>query len=51
MLNVPPVVAEYLEAERSKDARRLSLCFAENGLVRDEDKERRGRAGKTVFTS
>lgn len=43
-LNVPHVVAEYLEAERSKDARRLSLCFAENGLVRDEGKERRGRA-------
>ena len=44
MMNVPPVVAEYLEAERAKDARRLSLCFAENGLVRDEGKERRGRA-------
>ena len=43
-MNVPPVVAEYLEAERAKDARRLALCFAENGLVRDEDKERRGRA-------
>lgn len=44
MLNVPLVVAQYLEAERSKDARRLSLCFAENCLVRDEGKERRGRA-------
>jgi hypothetical protein len=46
MMNVPPVVAEYLEAERAKDARRLSLCFAENGLVRDEGKERRGRAAR-----
>ena len=44
MLNVPPVVAEYLEAERAKDVSRLALCFAENGLVRDKGKERRGRA-------
>ena len=42
-LNVPDVVAEYLEAERMKDARRLSLCFAENGIVHDEGKERCGR--------
>jgi len=42
-LNVPAVVAEYLSAERAKDASRLSLCFAENGFVRDEGKERRGR--------
>jgi ketosteroid isomerase-like protein len=43
-LNVPPIVTEYLEAERAKDARRLSLCFAENGVVHDEGKDRRGRA-------
>ena len=42
-LNVPPIVAEYLAAERAKDARRLSLCFAENGVVHDEGKDRRGR--------
>jgi len=42
-LNVPPIVAEYLEAERAKDAHRLSLCFAENGVVHDEGKDRRGR--------
>jgi hypothetical protein len=27
MLNVPPVLAEYLEAERAKDARRLTGDF------------------------
>ena len=42
-LNVPPVVAEYLSAERAKDASRLSLCFAENGVVRDEGRGRCGR--------
>jgi hypothetical protein len=42
-LNVAPIVAEYLEAERAKDARRLSLCFAGNGAVHDEGKDRRGR--------
>lgn len=42
-LNVPPIVAEYLEAERAKDARRLWLCFDGNGVVHDESKDRRGR--------
>jgi hypothetical protein len=42
-LNVPPIVAEYLEAERARDGRRLSLCFAGNGVVHDEGKDRRGR--------
>ena len=41
-LNVPPIVAEYLEAERAKDALRLSLCFGENGVVHDEGKDRLG---------
>jgi hypothetical protein len=43
LLNVPPVVAEYLSAERVKDASRLSLCFAENGVVHDEGRDRCGR--------
>jgi hypothetical protein len=42
-LNVPAIVAEYFEAERAKDARRLSLCFAQNGIVHDEGTDRRGR--------
>lgn len=42
-LNVPPIVAEYLEAERARQAHRLSLCFAGNGVVHDEGKDRRGR--------
>jgi hypothetical protein len=42
-LDLPPVVAEYLSAERAKDANRLSLCFAENGVVQDEGRDRRGR--------
>ena len=42
-LNVPAIGAEYLEAERAKDAHRLSLCFAGKGVVHDEGKDRRGR--------
>ena len=45
MLNLPPVVVEYLSAERARDADRLSLCFAENGVVHDEGRDRRGRDG------
>jgi hypothetical protein len=43
VLNLPPVVVEYLDAERAKDADRLSLCFAEDGVVHDEGRDRRGR--------
>lgn len=42
-LSVPPIVAEYLGAERARDALRLSLCFAGNGVVHDEGRDRRGR--------
>ena len=45
MLDLPPVVVEFLSAERAKDAARLSLCFAENGVVYDEGRDRRGRDG------
>jgi hypothetical protein len=45
MLNLPPVVVEYLNAERAKDAARLSLCFAEDGVVHDEGSDRHGRDG------
>lgn len=42
-MNVPSLVTEYLEAERAGDAKRLSLCFAEDGVVHDEGRELRGR--------
>ena len=42
MLNVPAIVAEYLDAERANDANRLSSCFSEHGVVHDEGRERRG---------
>jgi len=45
MLDLPPVVVEYLSAERAKDATRLSLCFVEDGVVHDEGRDRRGRDG------
>ena len=45
MLNLPSVVVEYLSAERARDAARLSLCFAEDGVVHDEGRDRRGRDG------
>ena len=45
MLNLPPVIVDYLNAERQRDAERLSLCFAEDGVVHDEGRARRGRDG------
>jgi hypothetical protein len=42
-LGVPPIVAAYLAAEHENDARRLSLCFAEDGFVHDEGQYHRGR--------
>lgn len=42
-LNVPKPVSDYLEAERAKDAKRLALCFTEDGLVHDESQDHRGR--------
>jgi hypothetical protein len=42
-VNVPRPVAAYLAAEQAKDAEQLSLCFAADGLVRDEGREYRGR--------
>jgi ketosteroid isomerase-like protein len=45
MLDIPLVIVEYLSAERARDATRLSLCFAEDGVVHDEGRDRRGRDG------
>jgi len=42
-IDVPRPVAAYLAAEQAKDAEQLSLCFAADGLVRDEGQEYRGR--------
>lgn len=42
-LNVPPIVAEYLEAESVKDAHRVSLCFVSDGVVHDQGKDHRGQ--------
>lgn len=43
MLRVPSIVAEYLTAESEKDARRLSLCFSEDGFAHDEGQYHRGQ--------
>jgi ketosteroid isomerase-like protein len=42
-LKVPQPVAAYLEAEESKDAEQLALCFAEDAVVHDEGRDHRGR--------
>jgi hypothetical protein len=42
-LHVPPIVSEYVAAERESDAKRLSRLFAEDGFVRDEGRVHRGR--------
>jgi uncharacterized protein (TIGR02246 family) len=40
---VPEPVAAYLAAEAAKNADAISRCFAQDGAVRDEGREYRGR--------
>ena len=40
--DVPGIVAAYFAAEKAKDSRRLSQCFHEDALVRDEGRDHRG---------
>jgi ketosteroid isomerase-like protein len=42
-LDLPEPVAEYLAAEKAKDADALSCCFTEDGTVHDEGRDYRGR--------
>jgi hypothetical protein len=42
-LAVPKPVAAYLAAEAAKDADAICHCFTEQGIVRDEGREYRGR--------
>lgn len=42
--DLPQPVANYLVAERAKDADKLADCFAEDGVVKDERHEYRGRS-------
>ena len=43
-VNVPDPVATYLAAEKAKDTQKLSECFREDAIVRDEGREHRGVA-------
>jgi SnoaL-like domain len=40
---VPEPVSSYLAAEAAKNADAISRCFAQDGAVRDEGREYRGR--------
>src|SRR5260370_6394734 len=42
-LAAPERIAAYLAAEEAKDADALSRCFTEDGTVRDEGRDYRGR--------
>jgi hypothetical protein len=42
ILEVPRPVATYLAAEKAKDTDMLVLCFADDALVHDEDRDYRG---------
>src|SRR5260221_907152 len=42
-LDAPEPIAAYLAAEEAKDADALSRCFTEDGAVRDEGRDYRGR--------
>jgi len=41
-MSVPGPVATYLAAEKAKDPDMLALCFADDALVHDEDRDYRG---------
>ena len=41
-LDMPEPVAEYLVAEKAKDADALSRCFTEDGTVHDEGQDYHG---------
>jgi hypothetical protein len=43
MPKLPGPVANYLAAEKAKDADKLALCFADDALVHDEGRDYRGR--------
>jgi hypothetical protein len=43
-LEVPRPVADYLAAEKAKDAESLARCFTDDGVVHDEGGEHRGHA-------
>lgn len=42
-LDLPKPVAEYLAADKAKDADALSCCFTEDGTVHDEGQDYHGR--------
>lgn len=41
-MSLPTPVATYLAAEKAKDPDMLALCFADDALVHDEDRDYRG---------
>jgi hypothetical protein len=43
-LHIPNIVAAFLAAERSNDARELASCFSANGAVHDEARSHKGHA-------
>ncbi len=43
-IELPEIVADYFAAERAKDSRRLSQCFRDDAVVRDEGRVHEGVA-------
>jgi len=41
-LELPKPVATYLAAVKARDAEMLALCFADDAVVHDEDRDHRG---------
>jgi ketosteroid isomerase-like protein len=50
-LVMPKAVAAYLAAEAAKDPDAISRCFTEDGVVRDEGREHRGRDAICQWTA
>jgi ketosteroid isomerase-like protein len=43
-MQLPKPIADYFEADRSRDAAGVSACFSENAVVKDEHRTHVGRA-------
>jgi hypothetical protein len=41
-MSLPRPIVTYLAAEKAKDPDKLALCFADDALVHDEDRDYRG---------
>ena len=42
-INLPPIIQKYVDATNAHDVKLILKCFAEDGVVRDENATHRGK--------